>query len=157
MVICTPLPRSLAPFLPHCECTSGPAQVHVWILLLGGVNDCSLHYLLRTQPYGIDISHKGELLVTDAYKGTLHVLDLPDCPLSRPDDIKVPCSTFSRRMAMLLESGEGADVTFEARTQHNQCALRRDERCIHSMSGIACAPYCFQHRRLAASMCMHTA
>lgn len=63
-----------------------------------------------TQPYDLDISHKGELVVTDAYQGVLHVFDLT---LHRPDHIKVPQSCYTARMVQLLESGEQADITFE--------------------------------------------
>ncbi|WIA29072.1 hypothetical protein OEZ86_011583 [Tetradesmus obliquus] len=63
-----------------------------------------------TQPYALDISHKGELLVTDAYQGVLHVFDLA---LQRPDHIKVPLSSYCSRMVQLLEAAESADVTFE--------------------------------------------
>eukprot|EP00879_Flechtneria_rotunda_P023286 GHRR01024631.1.p1 GENE.GHRR01024631.1~~GHRR01024631.1.p1 ORF type:complete len:382 (+),score=78.75 GHRR01024631.1:276-1421(+) len=63
-----------------------------------------------SQPYDLDISHKGELVVTDAYQGVLHVFDLN---LQRPDHIKVPHSSYTARMVELLESAEAADVTYK--------------------------------------------
>ncbi|KAF6266751.1 hypothetical protein COO60DRAFT_1473285 [Scenedesmus sp. NREL 46B-D3] len=63
-----------------------------------------------TQPYALDVSHKGELVVTDAYQGVLHVFDFN---LQRHDHIKVPLSSYSARMVELLETAEAADVAFE--------------------------------------------
>lgn len=70
-----------------------------------------------TQPYDLDISHKGELVVTDAYQGVLHVFDLS---LQRPDHIKVPRSSYTARMVDLLETGEAADVTFQVSADGGQ-------------------------------------
>jgi hypothetical protein len=80
-----------------------------------------------TQPYALDISHKGELVVTDAYQGVLHVFDLN---LQRPDHIKVPLSSYSARMVELLETAEGADVTFEVRWQPwMHCCIQNNAIC----------------------------
>ena len=57
-----------------------------------------------------DISFRGELVVSDAYQGCVHVFDLG---LLRQDHIRVPPSRFSQRMAGLLQSGTNADVFFE--------------------------------------------
>lgn len=65
-----------------------------------------------TQPHDLDITHKGELVVTDAYQGVLHVFDLN---LQRPDHIKVPRSSYTARMVDLLDTGEAADITFQVR------------------------------------------
>jgi len=65
-----------------------------------------------TQPHDLDITHKGELVVTDAYQGVLHVFDLN---LQRPDHIKVPRSSYTARMVDLLDTGEASDITFQVR------------------------------------------
>jgi len=65
-----------------------------------------------TQPHDLDITHKGELVVTDAYQGVLHVFDLN---LQRPDHIKVPRSSYTARMVDVLDTGEASDITFQVR------------------------------------------
>lgn len=82
-----------------------------------------------TQPFDVDISHKGELVVTDAYQGVLHVFDLS---LLRPDHIKVPRSSYTSRMVDLLETGEAADVVFVVRAgdfRHGAC--QAGAWCLH--------------------------
>ena len=63
----------------------------------------------RSNSVKLAARRRGQLLVTDAYQGCLHVFDLG---LSRRGAAAQLPSSYAGRMAALLDSGENADVKF---------------------------------------------